>query len=143
MTSSKSYFRPHHKSVGTYKRNGRTKTQLNIKFKSNEFTERSGKLDWGFSYFITNSQKTVKVVYIFDKWGLIDLYYGISKDNISSGVPITPIFNNPSDNWPWGWEWAPDKYNTWNGENLYHIIDELTSQPYESSEFCKTYLMLL
>lgn len=119
------------------------KTQLNIKFKSNEFTERSGKLDWGFSYFITNNQKTVKVVYIFDKWGLIDLYYGISKDNISSGVPITPIFNNPSDNWPWGWEWAPDKYNTWNGENLYHIIDELTSQPYESSEFCKNILNVI
>lgn len=107
---------------------------------SNEFNEKSGKLDWGFSYYITKNQKTIRLCYIFDNYGLINLYYGILKDGTSQGIDEKPIFKYSNENWPWGWDWVWDKYNNWSGESLYNIIDELSNNTYDSSPFCKIIL---
>lgn len=114
-------------------------TQLKIELKSNDFTEKSGKLDWRFGYNMTHNQNTVRLVYIFDNWGLTNLYYGIQTES-SSNIKRTPIFKYTNDNWPWGWEWASDKYINWSGENLYRLLDELSNDAYTSSDFCKNIL---
>ena len=114
-------------------------TQLTIELKSNDFTEKSGKLDWSFSYFIINDNKKVRLSYIFDNWGLTNLYYGIHKDG-TIGIAVKSIFNSTNENWPWGWEWASGKYINWNGESLYRILDELSNNDCKSSEFCKNIL---
>lgn len=114
-------------------------TQLKIELKSNDFTEKSGKLDWRFGYNMTHNQNTVRLIYIFDNWGLTNLYYGIQKES-GPNIDRTPIFKYTNDNWPWGWEWASDKYINWNGENLYQLLDELSNDAYASSDFCKNIL---
>lgn len=104
-----------------------------------EFGEKGGKIDIGFGYIITDGSHTVNLRYTFDRWGLNDLYYGISEINTSREIQLKqPIFNNQADNWHWGWECMPDKYRYWNGKNLYDIIEELTNGSFESSEFYKT-----
>lgn len=112
------------------------KTKLEVSFVPNEFYEKSGKLDWGFSYYITKNQKTIRLSYIFENWGLMNLYYGILKDGTSQGIAVTPIFKYSNENWPWGWDWISDKYNNWSGESLYNIIDELSDNTYDSCPFC-------
>lgn len=128
------------KALEYIKEMAKEKTKLEINFMSNEFNEKGGKLDWGFSYFITKNQKTIRLCYIFDNWGLISLYYGILKDGTSHDIAVKPIFKYSNENWPWGWDWVLDKYNNWSGESLYNIIDELSNSTYDSSPFCKTIL---
>lgn len=128
------------KALEYIKEMAKEKTKLEINFMSNEFNEKGGKLDWGFSYFITKNQKTIRLCYIFDNWGLINLYYGILKDGTSHDIAVKPIFKYSNENWPWGWDWVLDKYNNWSGESLYNIIDELSNSTYDSSPFCKTIL---
>lgn len=128
------------KALEYIKEMAKEKTKLEINFMSNEFNEKGGKLDWGFSYFITKNQKTIRLCYIFDNWGLINLYYGILKDGTSHDIAVKPIFKYSNENWPWGWDWVLDKYNNWSGESLYNIIDELSNSTYDSSPFCKPYL---
>ena len=72
-------------------------TQLTIELKSNDFAEKSGKLDWSFSYFIINDNKKVRLSYIFDNWGLTNLYYGIHKDG-TIGIAVKSIFNSTNEN---------------------------------------------
>lgn len=115
-------------------------TKLKITFNADGFEVDKGKLDWKFSYYITNGKETVRLSYIFDNWGLKNLYYGIQKDGTSHGIAVTPIFNNVDENWPWGWEWVSDKYNSWNGESLYDIIEEFSDKTYKSSAFCMNIL---
>lgn len=128
------------KALEYIKEIAKEKTKLEISFVSNEFYEKSGKLDWGFSYYITKNQKTIRLSYIFDNWGLMNLYYGIFKDGTSQGIAVTSIFKNSNENWPWGWDWVSDKYKNWSGESLYNIIDELSDNTYDSSSFCKIIL---
>lgn len=128
------------KALEYIKEMAKEKTKLEINFMSNEFNEKGGRLDWGFSYFITKNQKTIRLCYIFDNWGLINLYYGILKDGTSHDIAVKPIFKYSNENWPWGWDWVLDKYNNWSGESLYNIIDELSNSTYDSSPFCKTIL---
>lgn len=113
---------------------------LTVEFKLDDaFGEKGGKIDIGFSYIITDGNYTVNLRYTFDHWGLNDLYYGISEINTSREIQLRqPIFNNQTDTWHWGWEWMPDKYRYWNGKNLYDMIEELTSDAFESSELYKT-----
>lgn len=111
-------------------------TKLNINLDVNDFAEKGGKLDWGFSYLLVKDQKAVKLSYIFETWGLMNLYYGIKTEGTRLGGAEAPVFKYTSANWNWGWEWAPDKYNNWSGVNLYYIIDELTDKTYSSSAFC-------
>ncbi len=115
-------------------------TKLKITFNADGFEVDKGKLDWKFSYYITNGKETVRLSYIFDNWGLKNLYYGIQKDGTSHGIAVTPIFNNVDENWPWGWEWVSDKYNSWNGESLYDIIEGFSDKTYKSSAFCMNIL---
>lgn len=128
------------KALECIKEIAKEKTKLEISFMSNEFNEKSGKLDWGFSYYITKNQKTIRLCYIFDNYGLINLYYGILKDGTSQSIDEKPIFKYSNENWPWGWDWVWDKYNNWSGESLYNIIDELSNNTYDSSPFCKIIL---
>lgn len=112
---------------------------LTVEFKpDNDFGEKGGKIDFGFSYIITDGNHTVNLRYTFDHWGLNDLYYGISELHTSREIQLKqPIFKNQTDTWSWGFEWMPDKYRYWNGNNLYNILEELTSSTSESSEFYK------
>ena len=112
---------------------------LKVEFKpDDDFGEKSEKIDWSFSYVITDGKHTVNLKYIFDRWGLNGLYYGILKQDTSREIPLEqPIFNNQNEIWSWGWEWMPFKYQSWNGEDLYNLIGELTGNAFESSDFYK------
>lgn len=124
------------KALEYIKETAKQKTQLNIEFISNDFTERSGKLDWNFCYKIQKDHHAVTLRYIFDNWGLSNLYYGVEKGSNPINTKVI-AFQYTNENWPWGWDWFPAPYNNWTGENLYKIIDELSNNTYESSDFCR------
>ena len=67
------------------------------------------------------------------------MYYGIPNQGTSHELLVKqPVFRNKNENWVLGWELMPIKYQYWNGKNLYDMIEELTSDAFESSEFYKT-----
>lgn len=104
-----------------------------------DFKEDKGRIDWGFRFFITYGNLKINLSFVFQTWGLKDLCYGISQEGTSLELlRKQPPFNNQNEFWPWGWEWMPDKYQSWNGENLYNLIRELTGNAVESSDFYKT-----
>ena len=111
---------------------------LTVEFEYSNFNENGGKLDWGFNYIIKEANKIVLLAYVFES-GLKTLYYGIPNQGTSHELLVKqPVFRNKNENWVLGWELMPIKYQYWNGKNLYDMIEELTSDAFESSEFYKT-----
>ena len=111
---------------------------LTVEFEYSSFNENGGKLDWGFNYIIKEADKIVRLAYVFEA-GLKTIYYGIPNQGTSHEFLVKqPVFRNKNEIWVLGWELMPNKYQNWNGGNLYNILEELTSGTFGSSEFYKT-----
>ena len=81
--------------------------------------------------------------YVFDAWDLNNLYYGIDKKQTSVGVPATLIFDNPTDNWPWGWKWIKDRYKNWDCDNICTILEQINKMNGLNSDFANEFLMAI
>lgn len=107
----------------------RAEKELNhvqVEFRPNDdFNTRGERIDWGFSFFISSKdgKKVVKLIYIFEKWDLANLFYGIDASE-THGVPVESIFHNTDKNWPYGWEWF-DGYLNWDGEGISNILEQI------------------
>ena len=113
---------------------------VQVKFIPNDdFNTRGERIDWGFSFFISSKdgKKVVKLIYIFEKWDLADLFYGVDASE-THGVPVESIFQNSNKNWPYGWEWF-DGYLNWDGEGISNILDEIKNNGI-NSDFAKKIL---
>lgn len=124
------------KALKNIKEIAEEQTQLNIEFTPDEVKERQGKLAWNFSYKIKKDRHIVTLKYEFNNYGLSNLYYGIEKGSNPINTKVI-AFKNTNENWPWGWEWVSAPYNNWTGENLCKIIDELSDENYQYSNFGK------
>lgn len=110
---------------------------LTIKFEpTKQLNEKGDRIDWGFSFLISSKdgKKDVKLIYIFEKWDLADLFYGVDA-NATHGVPVKSIFRNPNENWPYGWEWF-DGYRSWDGEGIANILEQIKNDGI-NSDFAK------